>query len=81
MNPPRDKHALREQSARYNIVSGAKNSGLSLDNRLFRCVLQVASTSYSVPTRLGPVRVSDVVMPGRVDPDQVVFTFPPISID
>ena len=30
----RDKHALREQSARYSIVSGAENSGLSLDNRL-----------------------------------------------
>ena len=29
-----DKHALRKQSARYNIVSGAENSGLSLDNRL-----------------------------------------------
>jgi putative transposase len=29
-----DKHALREQSARYNIVSGAENIGLRLDNRL-----------------------------------------------
>jgi hypothetical protein len=29
-----DKHALREQSARYNIVSGDENIGLSLDNRL-----------------------------------------------
>ena len=29
-----DKHALREQSARYNIVSGAENIDLSLDNRL-----------------------------------------------
>lgn len=29
-----DKHALREQSAGYNIVSGAENIGLSLDNRL-----------------------------------------------
>ena len=30
-----DKHALGEQSARYNIVSSAKNTGLRLDNRLF----------------------------------------------
>lgn len=29
-----DKHTLREQPARYNIVSGTENSGLSLDNRL-----------------------------------------------
>jgi len=29
-----DKHALREQSARYNIVSSAENSGLRLDYRL-----------------------------------------------
>jgi len=29
-----DKHALREQAARYNIDSGAENVGLSLDNRL-----------------------------------------------
>ena len=29
-----DKHALREQSAGCNIVSGVENIGLSLDNRL-----------------------------------------------
>ncbi len=30
-----DKHALREESARYKLVSGAENIGLKLDNRLF----------------------------------------------
>jgi hypothetical protein len=30
-----DKHALREQSARYNSDFGAKNTGLRLNNRLF----------------------------------------------
>jgi putative transposase len=29
-----DRHALREQSASYNIVSGAENTDLRLDNRL-----------------------------------------------
>ena len=29
------KHVLREQSARYNIISGAESTGLKLDNRLF----------------------------------------------
>ena len=28
-----NKHARREQSASYDIVSGAENNGLSLDNR------------------------------------------------
>ena len=27
-----DKHAPGEQSARYNIVSGAENTGLKLNN-------------------------------------------------
>jgi hypothetical protein len=31
-----DKHALREQSARYNSDFGAKNTGLRLNNRHFR---------------------------------------------
>ncbi len=30
-----DKHALREQSARYKRVSGAENIGLRLDNMFF----------------------------------------------
>ena len=30
-----DKHALREQSARYNSHFGAKNTGLRLNNRGF----------------------------------------------
>jgi hypothetical protein len=30
-----DKHALREQSARYNSGFGAKNTGLGLNNRHF----------------------------------------------
>ncbi len=30
-----DKHALREQSARYNSDFGAKNTGLRLNNREF----------------------------------------------
>jgi hypothetical protein len=29
-----DKHALREQSVRYNIVLGAENIGLRLNNWL-----------------------------------------------
>ena len=29
-----DKHALREQSVRYNIISDTENIGLSSDNRL-----------------------------------------------
>jgi uncharacterized protein with FMN-binding domain len=30
-----DKHTLGGQSARYNTISGAENSGLSLGNRRF----------------------------------------------
>jgi hypothetical protein len=30
-----DKHALREQTARYNSDFGAKNTGLRLNNRHF----------------------------------------------
>ena len=30
-----DKHALREQSARYNSDFGVKNTGLRLNNREF----------------------------------------------
>ena len=46
-----DKHALREQSARYSIVSGTENSGLSLNNRLLWDDLYVESMSYLGPTR------------------------------
>ena len=30
-----DRHALPEQSVRYDIVMGAKNTGLRVDNWLF----------------------------------------------
>ncbi|MFT4636668.1 MAG: hypothetical protein ACI9OI_002471 [Chitinophagales bacterium] len=39
------KHALDEQSARYNTVSGAENSGLSLRNRCFLEDLLIESIS------------------------------------
>jgi hypothetical protein len=40
-----DKHALDEQSAPYNTVSGAENSGLSLRNRRFWRYLAIESIS------------------------------------
>jgi putative transposase len=46
-----DKHALREQSARYNSDFGTKNTGLRLNNRHFRDDLQLKSMSYPDPTR------------------------------
>jgi hypothetical protein len=38
-----DKHVLGEQSARYNNVSGARNSGLRLDDEHFPSYLSVES--------------------------------------
>jgi hypothetical protein len=46
-----DKHALREQSARYNSDFGAKNTGLRLNNRHFWDDLYVKSMSYPGPIR------------------------------
>lgn len=46
------KHALREQSARYNIVSGAKNANLRRNNRLLWSYLLIESISYTGPTPL-----------------------------
>jgi hypothetical protein len=46
-----DKHALREQSVRYNSDFGAKNTGLRLNNSHFWDDLRSKSISYPGPTR------------------------------